>query len=235
MKGSVLMEWLERLKAFKLETKETYKGISEKTGIPLTTIEKIFYGRTADPGMLKMDLIAGVFGRSVNDLLAHGETLTLDELNLLNDLRELDFPGINRVKHAITSEKQRMAAEFAAKKHSVLFYDLPVSAGTGQYLDHTTACILELKDDPPSGTDYVLRIAGDSMEPQYHDGDYVYVKKSETVNYGEVGIFSAQGNVYIKVFEKKGLKSLNPAYSIIPGNSDIKCLGKVLGRVAVID
>lgn len=228
-----MMEWLERLKSFRLEAKETYRSIAEKTGIPLTTIEKIFYGRTADPGMLKMDLITGVFGRSVNDLLGHSETLSREELKLLEDLRGLDFPGINRIKNAIIGEKQRISAESAARTHSVLFYDLPVSAGTGQYLDHTTACILELKDEPPFGTDYVLRIAGDSMEPEYHDGDYVYVKKSETVNYGEVGIFSSAGNVYIKVFEKNGLKSLNPAYSLIPGNADIKCLGKVLGRAEV--
>ena len=43
------MYWLTQLREFKNEKGITYKEISEHTGVALTTVEKLFSGRTADP------------------------------------------------------------------------------------------------------------------------------------------------------------------------------------------
>ena len=70
------------------------------------------------------------------------------------------------------------------------------------------------------------------MEPEFSDGDYIYVTKRESIDFGEVGIFVAEGSVYMKEYTPSGLKSFNPAYKLIRFYDDVRCLGKVLGKVS---
>lgn len=226
------MYWLEQLKQFKSDKHATYKDIALGTDIPLTTVEKLFSGRTSEPKLKMVSDIASYLGHSISELVADDKDnlhLTAWEYDFIKSLRQLDSYGLNHVKLAVSSELKRIKSQ--KPNFSRLYYDFPVSAGTGEYLDDTTAAIINLTDEPPHGTDYVLRIAGNSMEPEFYDGDYVYVKRSPYVEYGEIGIFVVGGNVYMKEYSPHGLKSLNPKYRIIDGTEDIRCLGKVLGKV----
>jgi SOS-response transcriptional repressor LexA len=115
-----------------------------------------------------------------------------------------------------------------------LFY-LPASAGPGEFLDSSDGFdMVALPENAPKETDFMIRIQGDSMEPQFTDGETVYVKQQETVENGEVGIFGLDGKSYIKKFrstpEGSYLISLNPKYDPIPINSEyFVVFGKVLG------
>ena len=137
-------------------------------------------------------------------------------------LRRLDGDGRRRTEDVIKSELRRINAE-TGRRYPCMYYDFPVSAGTGEYPEYTTAKIIELDREPPVGTDFVLRIAGDSMEPDFSDGDRVAVKSAETLDIGDIGIFSYAGNVYIKEYTPAGLRSLNPRYPIIKGHEDTAC------------
>lgn len=75
------MEWLINLKALKSKTSETYKSISEKTGIPQTTVEKIFSGRTKDPKLYTIRSIVHCLGGTLDDLV--------EETNKANNLFEI--------------------------------------------------------------------------------------------------------------------------------------------------
>ena len=79
--------------------------------------------------------------------------------------------------------------------------------------------------------DYVFRINGDSMEPEFHDGDIVLVMKRHTIDYGAIGIFQVDNDIYIKKLTRDGLKSLNENYQTIKNSRDIICLGEVIGRI----
>lgn len=230
------MYWLDRLRELRVRSNETYKSIAEKTGIPQTTIEKLFSGRTADPKMNMMNKIVHCLGYSIDELIENnnpGMSFTETETEMITEYRALDAIGKEHVRYSLRHEYHRVTESRRSSKRSypALYYDFPVSAGTGEYLDSTTASVIELENRPPRGTSYILRIAGNSMEPEFHDGDYVYVEKAETVDYGEIGIFSYSGSVYMKEYTKKGLRSLNPAYKLITGNDSIRCLGRVLGTV----
>ncbi len=228
------MYWLTKLREFKKETGVTYKEISNRTGIPLTTVEKIFSGRTNDPKLTMVTDISAVLGHSVNELIPNStnNTLTDYESQTLSRLRELDSFGRVRVEETIKSELCRVRAERNSVQHFTrIYYDFPVSAGTGEYLDNRTAVIANLSEEPPCGTDYILRISGNSMEPVYHDGDFIYVNSRDTVEFGEIGIFIAEGSVYMKEYTPQGLKSLNPDYALIKFYDDVRCLGKVIGRL----
>lgn len=71
------------------------------------------------------------------------------------------------------------------------------------------------------------------MEPEFHDGDKVFVQQQNTVEEGEIGIFVINGDAYIKQLGKKCLISLNSNYKPIPFHDDdsVYCFGKVLGVV----
>ena len=50
----------------------------------------------------------------------------------------------------------------------------------------------------PEDTTFGVRISGDSMEPEFHDGQIAWVLQQESVANGEIGIFALNGEAYIK-------------------------------------
>ena len=114
------------------------------------------------------------------------------------------------------------------------YYDQPASAGTGQYLNDVQVEQIELPVDVDA--DFVVPIYGDSMEPEYHSGDYVFVKLSVELSNGDIGVFEYYGDAYIKelVINDSGayLHSLNSKYDdiLVDIDSDFRIIGKVVGR-----
>lgn len=114
------------------------------------------------------------------------------------------------------------------------FYDLPVSAGTGNFLDGEDYTYVEVGTDVSLKAEYGLRISGDSMEPRFVNGQIVWIQPTDELTNGEIGIFFLDGSAYIKKFDtnKKGtrLVSLNTKYAPIElnENSNFKILGRVV-------
>lgn len=114
-------------------------------------------------------------------------------------------------------------------------YDLPASAGNGQFLDSSH---YEMMDFPagivPPDSTFCVRVSGDSMEPKFYDQDVVFVKQMPVINSGEIGVFVLNDEGFIKKYVCEGencsLVSLNPAYEpIVLKKSDrLKLLGKVV-------
>ena len=108
-----------------------------------------------------------------------------------------------------------------------------VSAGRGVLLDEESPTEITVPDTPEARkADFALTICGDSMEPIYHDGDVVLVRKMPSVEIGEIGIFYVDGGGYIKKYGGDRLISLNSAYDdiLLNENTEIRCFGKVIGR-----
>lgn len=130
--------------------------------------------------------------------------------------------------------------------------DLRVSAGTGNFLDEDSFEIIPFPaSSVPAGADFGIRVAGDSMEPRFHDEQIVWVKQCDRVNVGDIGIFVYDGEGYIKLYEERRpseedldeykdsdgilhpqrvLISLNPAYNpiVVSPFSSFEIVGKVL-------
>lgn len=115
---------------------------------------------------------------------------------------------------------------------NIRLYTISASAGPGQYLDDGD---FQWIADPgaPDRADFAVCIAGDSMEPRYHDGQRVYVQTAPTVADGEAGLFYWEGNAYIKILRDRPegvcLHSLNPAYADIPIHDPTQL--RVFGRI----
>ena len=102
---------------------------------------------------------------------------------------------------------------------------LAVSAGTGEFLDEGSFETVSFPEaSVPAGAEFGVRVSGDSMEPVYHDGQIVWVRRCDLLRHGEVGIFLYDGSGYMKLYtEREGedgpqpvLVSYNKKYEPIP-------------------
>lgn len=86
----------------------------------------------------------------------------------------------------------------------VKLYNIAVSAGTGSFLDGEEYELLHVpRDTVPDGTDFALRVSGNSMEPVYQNGQIVWIRETETIRPGEVGIFIHDGESFMKLYEER--------------------------------
>lgn len=123
------------------------------------------------------------------------------ESSLLNDtgLRKLD----EYKRDLIASGRYQPAPERYRESYIEMpVSTLAVSAGTGEFLDEGGFEMIRFpKSAVPSGADFGVRVNGDSMEPVYHDGQIVWVEKTDTLRPGEVGVFICNGEGYLKVYD----------------------------------
>jgi phage repressor protein C with HTH and peptisase S24 domain len=86
------------------------------------------------------------------------------------------------------------------------YIDMPISylaasAGTGAFLDEGNYEYVSVpKSSVPAGAELGIRVSGDSMEPVYSDGQLVWVKLTRELFPGDVGIFTLNGEGFIKAF-----------------------------------
>ena len=184
--------------------------------------------------------LADVFNVSVDDLFPaiNAETPSTSPVQAIYD--QLTPP--RQAKALTYLEKQLLEQnEEETKKNEVSeviqlyvydYYDHAASAGTGQYLNDVRVEQIELPIDVDA--DFVIPIKGDSMEPDYHDGDLVFIRTSVDLNDGVIGVFNYNGEAYIKQLvidtEQSYLHSLNPDYKDMPitPETDFRIIGEVV-------
>jgi len=126
----------------------------------------------------------------------------------------------------------------APRKQSVSrripLYDLPVSAGTGQFLDSDRYELIEVDESVPLDATFAVRVSGDSMEPKLTHGQVIYIKPQQTLEPGEIGIFLHNGEALCKELGDSdgvpALISLNSAYPprVIQEQDELRVMGKVV-------
>lgn len=124
-------------------------------------------------------------------------------------------------------------AETVATLRKLPLYNLPASAGTGEFLDGDSYDLVEVGDMVPLDADFGIRLAGDSMAPRFTDGQIVWVHRQQSLQDGEIGIFALNGTAYCKKLDSSGrvrLVSLNSKYKPIEiGETDeLRVFGKVI-------
>lgn len=183
---------------------------------------------------LNIDCESLYYGRILpkQDLL-NTTPLSSNELEHIKKYRSLDKYGIKQVDCVLDNEYDRCVKEQEAK-YTILKpnYLTGLSAGTGLYVFDDVPCEqievpIEYED-----IDFVIGITGDSMEPDYHDGEQVMIKKGE-VRVGEVGAFMYDGEAFIKVLGNHKLISLNKDYpdKEIDDSTQFDVIGKVIGKI----
>lgn len=165
----------------------------------------------------------------IRDVLAvfRGREDELEALNELGRRRVQEYIRLLRSDGAFAAPVRRLV-------RTIPLYDLPVSAGTGQFLDRSDYELIEVDETVPLSATFAVRVSGDSMEPRFIHRQIIYVKPQQTLEKGEIGVFLLNGDAYCKQLgggETPQLISLNPAYAPIPVGeyADFRVLGKVVG------
>lgn len=185
------------------------KGITQPSATQFLTLCSIF----------EVDNIGDEFSTGKNGIM-HG-------LNIVGQRKVREYADILRASGLFCEEEKKSG-------RILPLYSLAVSAGTGQFLDSSDYEDVEVDDSVPGTADFGVRIAGDSMEPMYHDGQTVWVVKQETLDSGEIGVFMYDDNAYLKqlIVTDDGvyLRSKNPNYGDIKINaySELRVLGRAL-------
>ena len=160
--------------------------------------------------------------------------------NPFNALSSLNTEGREKALEYIQllseSERyQKRSYEIIPFKRSIPLYDLPASAGMGEFLDGENYNMIEIGQEVPAEADFGIRISGDSMEPRFVHGQIVWVHQQDFLQNGEIGIFYLDGQAFCKKLQDDDnglyLISLNKEYAPIPVKSynTLKIFGKVVG------
>lgn len=224
----------ENIKRYRLQNGWTQQELGAKIGISKNAIGNYEKGFRSPKKDTMFDL-ANAFNISIDDLFppiqndspsnASQIQSIYDELNPPRQVKVLNYAKMQ------LNEQENEVSE-AIQLYSYDYYDHPASAGTGQYLNDVRVERIELPVDIDA--DFVIPIKGDSMEPDYHDGDLVFIQTSVDLNDGVIGVFNYNGDAYIKQLvidkEQAYLHSLNPAYKDMPitPDTDFRIIGEVV-------
>lgn len=247
------MSFGERLKEARLQKGYTQTQLAKKLNIAGSTVTG-YEKNNSEPNMLMISKIIDVLGVDANFLL-QDESSRIDFKNaatpeefesIIKKYRSLDQSGQEAVQYTLNHEVERVQAirelkerakSAEAKAESVPdteMYPYPylrkiACAGTGFLFDDIPT---DTVDVPYMyGADFIIGVNGDSMEPTYYDGDLLYVRKTNQLDYGDIGIFIYAGECYVKEYGHNGLISHNENYPDIVGNGDIRVIGEVIGKV----
>lgn len=252
------MTFGERLTELRIENGYTRRNdFAEKLGIPSTTLRN-YETDVREPGHTFLKKISEMFNVSVDYLLGltdekevlNSFRLKTSEYTHITKYRDLDPHGKEMVDTVLLKENERIKKfgkltedekiitlmEVSSHRDPSLllpYWENGVSAGNGIYqMNDTASVMLSLwATDLTKQADFIIKVSGSSMEPDYHDGDKVLVNRKVNVETGEVGIFVKNGETYIKELGDGELISRNQEYPNIPVNDfdNVVCLGKVIG------
>ena len=230
-----------KIKEFRLKRNLTQKELAKLVNVGDTTIANYEKGFRSPKKDTMFDL-ANAFNVSIDDLfppIQKNSSSNTPQIQTIYD--QLAPPRQNKVltyaERQLYEQKNEDKTKVnevseAIQLYSYDYYDHPASAGTGQYLNDVRVERIELPVDIDA--DFVIPIKGDSMEPDYHDGDLVFIQTSVDLNDGVIGVFNYDGDAYIKQLvidkEQAYLHSLNPAYKDMPitPETDFRIIGEVV-------
>lgn len=103
------MEWLTKLKEMKKVSGKTSKEISDATGIPKSTVDKLFSGQTKEPYLSSTRAIVHFLGFTLDDLLEPSKLneFSQTEINHIKKYRALDERGKKMVDLVLNEEYEQ--------------------------------------------------------------------------------------------------------------------------------
>lgn len=163
------------------------------------------------------------------------DDFTVPEIRMIRKYRDLDAHGKEMVDSVLEIEYKRSnqppadEADEKIVRFTVPQYQEPMSAGYGDDIGTAYAENIELIKEPPRGTSFIARVNGDSMEPDFHSGDWVFVHAQNEIRVGQVGVFWMNGEEFIKELGEGELISRNQDYAPRAIEGEVRCQGLVLG------
>lgn len=175
---------------------------ARKLDLPKSSISR-YFNKSRQLPINKINIFADTLGVSSEYLLGIkiSNNDLLDIYNKLETKRQSKVYNfateqLNEQNNKITNINDYIEEE--TNWYEVKFYG-SISAGTGLYLDDEQVETINFGADMvPSGTDFCLKVNGDSMEPMFNNGDYVFIKRETDFRNGTIGAVIVNGEAYLK-------------------------------------
>lgn len=235
------MKTAYRIKERRKQLGLTATQLAEKLGVHHSTIYRYENGDIEKVPTAILSDIAKILDTTPAFLMGWEDTQqknvsSIFDDKILNIGRELQSSRRSKwidYGERLLEEQKTSTIDESITYYTYNYYNQPASAGTGQYLNDVRVETIDLPVD--INADFVVPIYGDSMEPDYSSGDYIFVKLSVNLSDGDIGVFEYNGDAYIKqlIINKHDafLRSLNDKYDDIPIDTDsnFRIIGEVAG------
>lgn len=243
------MTFGEKLKNARIEAGLKQSELADKLETTSNTISN-WENNVSKPDLDKLSYICGALHVNASYFLQAkipDDEVSITELNLIKSYRFLDNIGKEHVNNILEWETKRVQVlaekdkqlsslqsqltnlKFQNRMRLYTYLGKIACAGTGFYFDDIPTDTIEAPY--MNGADFIIGVSGDSMEPNYHDGEKLYVQKAKELTLGDIGIFTIRNECFVKELGEHGLISKNPNYDDIWGNEDVRLIGRVLGKV----
>jgi phage transcriptional repressor len=201
---------------------------ARKLDLPKSSISR-YFNKSRQLPINKINIFADTLGVSSEYLLgikiSNNDLLDIYnklETNRQSKVYNFATEQLNEQNNKITNINDYIEEE--TNWYEVKFYG-SISAGTGLYLDDEQVETISFGADMvPSGTDFCLKVNGDSMEPMFNNGDYVFIKRETDFRNGTIGAVIVNGEAYLKKIyitdNSIRLVSLNKKYKDITVSED---------------
>ena len=175
--------------------------------------------------------------------LDHAPGITKEEQTLVGTYRQLSAVGKKvacSMLNAMLDEECR-AMDMSYRETYGILSDEPGAAAAGpgfEYTDEKPTPVFIRMNDISRQADAIVRVSGTSMEPVYHEGNYVYIRYADSAYSGEDVVCATASGLVIKRMDENGhLYSVNKAQPFGKKYEDdhIVIRGKVLGIVSPAD
>lgn len=215
------------LKEKRLEKNMTLEQVGNLVGVGKSTVRKWENGMIENMGRDK--------------IVALSKALDISPLDILGLEKESSVISIESIYSQLIPTRQQKVYEYAEKqleeqngKVVPLLGGVAANPAELAYVDIAAEEVVEY--NVPEKADCALVVHGDSMEPDYHDGDIVFYKCQITIENGETAVVEINGDgvtlkkVYFNFDEDKViLRSLNDKYEDRELNpEEVRVLGKVI-------
>lgn len=219
-----------KIKYYRNINKLTQDELGEKLGVKKATISHYENGiRTPDQDYLFE--LADIFSISIDDLFPPREYSGI--LSIYSKLEPPRQQKIYTYAERQLEEQNKTVSLNDYIDETMYGY---LSAGSGEFLTTDIKENVQIPKSivPDQHYDLVLQVNGDSMEPMFEDKEFVFVRKTEEIRSGQIGVLIVNGESYLKKVyihdDHLRLVSLNTKYDDLTFDSldDIEVIGTVV-------
>lgn len=167
--------------------------------------------------------ISGVFNNRSFEFLEglneDGRARVVEYALLLKNSGVYDDPGHN--------------GPYGTQLRTLPVYDLEAAAGKGRLLDLPDYIPTKVGHEVPLSANFGVIISGESMEPDFHSGQIVWIEQKQKLEHGDIGVFTYEGSTYFKRLRDRvggmRLQAIDSNYPdvIVTAPEAINTLGKV--------
>ncbi len=226
----------EQVRFFRTLRKMEQKELAKKLNITANSVSNWESGRSR-PDVALIPELCRVLGISLYDLygMKDPQRYTKHEERHMEDYRKLKYGNRLLIDGLVRHMLKIQDTEAVPRLLRLQYFEKPLAAGIGDPTEFEGLCesIYLYDSDEYRRADYVFRINGDSMEPEFQNGDLVLVERMPsgmTLREGEVGAFIVGNEMYIKEYRPDGLHSRNRKYDVLKFDEEqaVYLIGKVM-------